>query len=337
MLLLPMLFLVAVGAWSQDSVSHRIRIVDTLTAQEKQQRNPVLLRSEIDSLLALHEQERTGSLPQEAVVKPAFGWNEYLLGGVILLLLGTGVLSWLLYRNQQRFNETAFLLSRQVKNLELAAFSINSSEMNATMKSKTRVSVSTLEKKVQTLNSQLEKLAQEKEALEQVAQEYAESKLDFESVKQQMMEVYKIRNYPGFHREKSETEIVKSLLETERSIALYAYEHFLKPVLTIADANKNNPAKIDPEDKEKMLDLLLSLALMYSEYLYLRINDLSVGGKMVERIASLRNGNAIDPALLKQLNVEHGSRALVLRMVLDKSSVNHLSYPVFDETNLNLS
>ena len=151
------------------------------------------------------------------------------------------------------------------------------------------------------------------------------------------MEVYKIRNYPGFNKEKSETEIVKSLLDTERSVALYAYEHFLKPVLAIADANKNNPAKINAEEREKLLNLLISLSLLYSEYLYLRIGDLSIGGKIVERIGSLKNGNHIDPASLKELNTEHGSRALVLRMVLDKSSIQNLSYPVFDETNLNLS
>jgi hypothetical protein len=40
---------------------------------------------------------------------------------------------------------------------------------------------------------------------------------------------------------------------------------------------------------------------------------------------------------MKQLNMEHGSRALVLRMVLDAMKIQRLSYPVFDETNLNLS
>ena len=33
--------------------------------------------------------------------------------------------------------------------------------------------------------------------------------------------------------------------------------------------------------------------------------------------------------------MEHGSRALVLRMVLDKTQLHQLSYPVFDETDLN--
>ena len=205
------------------------------------------------------------------------------------------------------------------------------------MKSKGKPSVPVLEKKVQSLTTQLERTLKDKEALQRLLEEYTDSKLEFESVKQQMMEVYKIRNYPGFNKEKSETDIVKSLLDTERSVALYAYEHFLKPVLSIADANKNNPAKINPEEREKMLNLLISLSLLYSEYLYLRITDLSVGGKIVERLGSLRNGSHIDTGLLKELNIEHGSRALVLRMVLDKMDIQNLSYPVFDETNLNLS
>lgn len=329
--------MIAIAASAQDNATKPLRIADTLTVQEKNNRTMVLLRSELDSLIQLHNSNQPKTIPQQPEVKSESKLPEYLLGGCIALLFVVVLLTWLLLRNQQKFNETAFLLSRQIKNLELAAFSINSPDMNTISKTKAKTSAAGLEKKIQTLTAQLEKLTTDNEALQQVVDEYAGSKLDFEAVKQQMMEVYKIRNYPGFNKEKSETEIVKNLLDTERSVALYAYEHFLKPVLSIADANKNNPAKINPEERQKMLDLLISLALMYSEYLYLRINDLSVGGKMVERIGSLRNGNNIDPALLKELNTEHGSRALVLRMVLDKSSVEHLSYPVFDETNLNLS
>lgn len=334
-LLLFTLLVTCVSA--QDTGIRVIRIVDTLSVQEKTNRNVVLLRSELDSLIKLNNHSEPGTIPQEPGAKSESNLSEYLLWGSIALLLIIILLVWLLLRNQQKFNETTFLLSRQIKNLELATFSINSSDMNTISKTKAKTSAAGLEKKIQTLTSQLEKMTRDNEELEALVKEYADSKLDFESVKQQMMEVYKIRNYPGFNKEKSETEIVKSLLETEKTIALYAYEHFLKPVLAIADANKNNPAKINPDEKQKMLDLLISLSLMYSEYLYLRINELSVGGKIVERIGSLKNGNNIDPALLKELNTEHGSRALVLRMVLDKTQVEHLSYPVFDETNLNLS
>ena len=313
-----------------------IRIADTLTAQEKVSRHTVLLKSELDSLIRLYHVSETKTVPQEPVIRTENNVQEYLLWGVIGLLTGVALLIFLLYRNQQKLNETIFLLNRQVQNLELATYSINNNDMSI-IKSKGKPSVPALEKKVQSLTTQLEKTQKDKEELQHLLEEYTSSKLDFESVKQQMMEVYKIRNYPGFSKEKSETDIVKSLLDTERSVAIYAYEHFLKPVLAIADTHKNNPAKINPDEREKMLNLLISLSLLYSEYLYLRITDLSVGGKMVERLGSLRNGNHIDTGLLKELNIEHGSRALVLRMVLDKMDIQNLSYPVFDETNLNLS
>jgi hypothetical protein len=54
---------------------------------------------------------------------------------------------------------------------------------------------------------------------------------------------------------------------------------------------------------------------------------------MVQRIGS--NGKGIDLALLKKLNTEHGSRALSLRMALNRSGIDQLTYPVFDETDLN--
>ena len=62
---------------------------------------------------------------------------------------------------------------------------------------------------------------------------------------------------------------------------------------------------------------------------------MSIGGKMVERIQGLSNGNGLDAALLKKLNTEFGSRALVIKIALEKTGLHQLSYPVFDETNLN--
>ncbi|MEP7376554.1 MAG: hypothetical protein ABI675_24365 [Chitinophagaceae bacterium] len=322
---------------AQQPETKHIRIADTLTAQEKISRNTVILKSELDSLIQVYNNNLPKTIPQEPLQKSENRLSEYLLWMAIALLLGITVLLYILFRNQKKFNQTVSSLNRQIQHLEFAAISASSNEFGAGTKLKGKASVTGLEKKIQLLTQQLDKATKDNQELEQLVKEYTNSKQDFEMVKQQMMEVYKIRNYPGFTKDKSETEIVKSLLDTERAVALYAYEHFLKPVLAIADANKNNPAKINPEEREQMLNLLISLSLLYSEYLYLRINDLSVGGKIVQRIGSLRNGNSIDPTLLKELNIEHGSRALVLRMVLDKTAIQHLSYPVFDETNLNLS
>ena len=330
--------LVTCNLLAQEPEKKSIRIVDSLTAQEKDNRNTVILKSELDSLVSLHNASQPKTLPQEPVAKAENLVPAYLLITGIAALLAIAFLLYVLFRKQKKFQRTVSILNKQIQHLELAAYSSGDiANANAGNKGKGKVSVQSLEKKIQSLTSQLETITREKEELETLLAESTNIRHDFESVKQQMMEVYKIRNYPGFNKEKTETEIVKSLLDTERSVALYAYEHFLKPVMVIADANKNNPAKINPEEREKLLNLLISLSLLYSEYLYLRINDLSVGGKIVERIGSLKNGNNIDPSLLKELSTEHGSRALVLRMVLDKTAIQDLSYPVFDETNLNLS
>jgi hypothetical protein len=311
--------------------------VDTLTLQEKDNRNTVILKSELDSLISLYNASQPKTIPQEPVVTSENQLPINLLIIAIGALLAIAFLLYILFRNQKKFQRTVSILNKQIQHLELAAYSSGSiADASGSNKIK-KSSIPGLEKKIQSLTTQLEKATKDNEELETLVSESTNIRHDFESVKQQMMEVYKIRNYPGFDKEKTETEIVKSLLDTERSVALYAYEHFLKPVMAIADANKNNPAKINPEEREKLLNLLISLSLLYSEYLYLRINDLSVGGKIVERIGSLKNGNNIDPASLKELSTEHGSRALVLRMVLDKTSIQNLSYPVFDETNLNLS
>lgn len=337
-LIISILFcLVSCSLVGQEPEKKSIRIVDTLTLQEKDNRNTVILKSELDSLISLYNASQPKTIPQEPVVTAENQLPLYLLIIAIAALLTIAFLLYILFRNQKKFQRTISMLNKQIQHLELAAYSSgNIADANGNNKVK-KSSIPGLEKKIQSLTTQLEKATKDNEELETLVLEGTNIRHDFESVKQQMMEVYKIRNYPGFDKGKTETEIVKSLLDTERSVALYAYEHFLKPVMAIADANKNNPAKINPEEREKLLNLLISLSLLYSEYLYLRINDLSVGGKIVERIGSLKNGNNIDPASLKELSTEHGSRALVLRMVLDKTSIQNLSYPVFDETNLNLS
>ncbi len=331
------LCLAAFSISAQEPERKSIRIVDSLTAQEKTDRNTVILRSELDSLVQLHSNKQLVVQPQDNPVEPAHMDMFYLIAGVVALLL-IALLLYLLFVNQKKFHRVVRTLHKQVQHLELAAYSSGSiADAAPGNRSKTKASIPALERKLDSLNIQLEKAKEENSQLQDLLSEATRVQHDYESVKQQMMEVYKIRNYPGFNKEKTETEIVKSMLDTERSVALYAYEHFLKPIMDITDANKNNPAKIDQREKEKLVDLLISLSLLYSEYLYLRISDLSVGGKIVERLGSLKNGNEIDPASLKELSTEHGSRALVIRMALDKTAIQHLSYPVFDETNLNLS
>ena len=165
--------------------------------------------------------------------------------------------------------------------------------------------------------------------------EYNGIQHEYDSLKHGMLKAYKVKNYPGYDKAKDDTLAMQGVLETENSVANYAYEKFLKPILAITDANKNSPAKLNAEDQERLLDLLVSLSLLYIEYLYLRVNELSVGGTMVERIKGYGKGNGLDTSLLRKLNTESGSRALVLKMALRSAHLQQLSYPVFDETNLN--
>ena len=185
------------------------------------------------------------------------------------------------------------------------------------------------------LQGELLKLTKENENLGRVIAEYNGIRQDYESLKHGIMTTYKVRHYPGYDKEMDDFLAFQGVFDTETSVANYAYQKFLKPILAIADKNKNNPAKVTDEERQRVLDLLVSLSFLYIEYLYLRVGDLSVGGKMVERIKGFAKGNGLDPALLKQMNTTSGNRALVLRMILDRSDLHKLTYPVFDETNLN--
>lgn len=336
-LLLTIFIGLQLTAGAQQTPDRRqLRIVDTLTKQEQTTRVPILLRSELDSLI----NEHMASLPKEPVqeqVKDELSTPAYLpyaLGGLGVLLLFLIVLFIQGHRKSQR---TVYRLQKQIDHLDKSLAAVEKPATPKTTGNRVKVSPQALEKEINQLTDELEKKGKEIQALEMVMTEYRHIKQEYESVKQQLMDVYKVRNYPGYAKEKSETEIIKGLLATERSVAYYAYEHFLKPVLVIADANKNNPARINDADREKMIELLLSLALLYSEYLYLRIQDLAVGGQIVQRIASFQKNNGVDFSRLKELNMEHGSRALALRLALEKLGIQQLSYPVFDETNLNLS
>jgi LPXTG-motif cell wall-anchored protein len=184
-----------------------------------------------------------------------------------------------------------------------------------------------LEKKIEDLGAELAKMTKENEGLSRVIKEYNGIQHEFDSLRHGMNKVYKVRFYPG--------KKIQGVLDTESAVAGYAYENFLKPLMTLADSNKNQPAKISVTDQKKILELLVSLALLYTEYLYLRIGELSIGGNMVERISQFRQKGRPNSQLLKKLDLQNGSRALVIKMLLEKHGITELSYPVFDETNLN--
>jgi cell division protein FtsB len=324
------LLVISLGLLAQQPNAKHIRIVDTLTAQEKVNRNPVILKSEFDSLISQYNASQVQQLVKEPVKETTNDSNLYILAGLIIVLLG--FIIYIVYRHQHKINRTIAGLNEKTRRPELNA---DNGLHSVTKEKKSKAAPQSLENKIYDLNAELHKLSKENEGLNRLIKEYNGIQHEYESLRHGILKTYKVKNYPGYDKTKDETLAMQGVLQTENSVANYAYEKFLKPILTITDANKNSPAKISIADREKLLELLVSLSLLYIEYLYLRVNDLSIGGKMVERIKGFSNGNGLDVSLLKKLNTEFGSRALVLKMALSKAELHKFSYPVFDETNLN--
>lgn len=321
-LLITMTF--SAGLDAQQPLAKEIRIADTLTAQERTNRNPVILRSELDSLIKAHTAAQEPQIAKEPVIIKNDN-SQYMLIGLIILIALVGLVVFMIWNHQQKINKTIEGLNRETQPPRIGKERMT----------KGKLSPQLLESKIGDLNAELHKLSKENEGLSRVIKEYNGIQHEYDSLKHGMQKNYKIKNYPNYDKTKDETLAIQGVLETENRVANYAYEKFLKPILAITDANKNSPARLSTNDRERLMDLLVSLSLLYIEYLYLRINDLSIGGKMVERIKGFSNGNSVDAALLKKLNTEFGSRALVIKMTLEKTGVTKLSYPVFDETNLN--
>jgi hypothetical protein len=324
--------LLSAGLLAQQPDSRHIRIVDTLTSQEKATRNPVILKTELDSMIKQFNASQPQQVKEEPFKEQTDNTKQYILAGLLAIITLLGFVIYLFYRHQQKINRTIAGLDIKTKQTEqgqISSFQVVAKEKKGKLVQKP------VEDKINDLNVELHKLSKENEGLNRVIKEYNGIQHEYDSLKHGILKAYKVKNYPGYDKSKDEFLAMKGVLATENSVALYAYEKFLKPILLITDANKNSPARLSPEDKNKLLDLLVSLSLLYIEYLYLRINDLSIGGKMVERIQGLSKGNGLDTALLKKLNSDFGSRALVIKIALEKTGLNQLSYPVFDETNLN--
>jgi hypothetical protein len=322
------------GAFAQHPDIKHIRIVDTLSTQEKANRNPVILKSELDSLIGQFNVNQVKQVDKEPVNATVDKSYQYILIGLIVIIALLGIFIYLFSRHKARINKMIAHLTEK-ENLPESTSGSSFRVVSTEKSSRGKPSHQSLENKINDLNAELHKLSKENEGLNRVIKEYNGLQHEYNSLKHGILKAYKVKNYPGYDKSKDETVAMQGVLDTENSVANYAYEKFLKPILVITDANKNSPAKISIDDQEKLFDLLVSLSLLYIEYLYLRVNDLSIGGKMVERIQNLSKGNGLDVSLLKKLNTEFGSRALVLKMALSKIELHKLSYPVFDETNLN--
>jgi TolA-binding protein len=326
------LLFISTGISAQQVETKSIRIADTLTAQEKAHRNPIILRTELDSMI----KQFNSTLPKQEIKEPVHTesiiWNSYLLMVLLAIVLLSGVIIFLLFWHQKKINRLISGYDEKTKKI-IPRNSTGFKVMAGDKKNNTSLEV--MESKIDELDAEMNKLTKENEGLNRVIKEYNGIQHEFDSLKHGILKTYKVKNYPGYDKLKNETQVMQGVLQTENSLAVYAYEKYVRPLLAITDNNKNNPAKINKADQEKLMDLLVSLSLLYIEYLYLRVNELSIGGKMVERIGGLNKGQDLDFLLLKKLDTEFGSRALVIKIALEKAALYQLSYPVFDETNLN--
>ena len=300
-----------------------VRIADSLSAKELAGRNPVLLRTELDSLIKAHQPVIPVDIPKEEKPQPAVIPVNLLLAGagvIILLLLVQLLLS---YRQNKWLRE----LISSGANSKLA--------LQESGPEKTGKKANTPEEKGENLQTMISRLTKENEGLQAIITEHNGISKEYDQLTKLLQQSYKIKQYPGNDGSVKSSAALQTVMATEKAIAVQAYEKFLKPLLQLADTHKNQPAKMPPADKEKLMDLLLSLSLLYIEYLYLRVSELAVGGTIVERLKALSNGQQLNEDRLRKLNRESGSRALVLRLGLDHAGIQQLSYPVFEETNLN--
>ncbi|HYM93690.1 MAG TPA: hypothetical protein VET23_06100 [Chitinophagaceae bacterium] len=97
-----------------------IKIVDTLTPQEKKLRNPVILKSELDSLIKLHDASVVKTPLQEPVKEQKNNNNTlWLLVALCIAAVVTGSLIWLFYQQQKKFTKISDSFRKQLQYLEL--------------------------------------------------------------------------------------------------------------------------------------------------------------------------------------------------------------------------
>lgn len=316
-------------AVSAQTGSRGIRIADTLTLKDKAERNPVILRSELDSLIKLYAPVQLPVQENKPESEKKDPFVQYILSVVLAILVISGILVFVAFRQRK----VLFRLTEAIKQGQSA---VAAETKNGKIKAgRKNVQAKKPEEQLEDLFAEINRLERENQNLSGVISGYNGIKHEYDTLKEGILRAFKVKNYPGYEKSGEEATSIRTVLDTEKAVAEHAYITFLKPVLALADANKNNPSKMSSDDKEKMLELLVSLSLFYIEYLYLRVGELAVGGTMVERIKNFSKGAATNKEVLKTLNKDAGSRALVMRIALDKAAISQLSYPVFDETNIN--
>ena len=72
------LLLATIGMYAQQQAKNPIRIVDTLTAQEKTSRNPVILKTELDSLIKQYNINQVPVLLTEPIKETKDNTSMYM-------------------------------------------------------------------------------------------------------------------------------------------------------------------------------------------------------------------------------------------------------------------
>jgi Sec-independent protein translocase protein TatA len=192
-------FVWVVAHSQQQPDKRKLRIVDTLTTQERNNRNPVILKAELDSMIQLYMASLPHVKQQEPVKEIITEIPVWVTVTGIVVLVVVAALLYLLFHYHKRLTKTISDLKRLIQNFELLSSSASSPD-TAEKSSKRKT---TMEKR---LNELSEELAKQKTDYETVMHEYG-------LIKQSIAEVYKVRNYPLFDKTKSEEQIIQDLLQ----------------------------------------------------------------------------------------------------------------------------
>src|SRR5688572_27018275 len=156
--------------------SKTIRIADTLTVQEKANRNTIILRSELDSMIRHYNLlNPVVTEPKESVKTNEASNDLYILGAVLLILFLLGLFMYSFYAYRKKFNLALAGLKRQLNyqdpetDTTLKTEAVNAGKDKG---SKSRATPPVLEKKISELNDELHKLTKENEGLNRVLKEY---------------------------------------------------------------------------------------------------------------------------------------------------------------------
>ncbi len=181
-------FLCTVSVFGQQPDKKPLRIVDTLTVQERSARNPIILRSELDSLIKIYQ-----VIPvKEPVIEPVKGSEtkanlDILASGLVIILLMLGWLVYQFYSHRKKIGRTFAGFNQQLKELEP-----NNMAKEKMVKSKT--SHANLETRISELNDEMHKLKKENETLGRVLKEYNGIQHEYDSLKHGLTKAYKVKN-----------------------------------------------------------------------------------------------------------------------------------------------